>query len=452
MRRRKSASRKSVTPYPWPDAFIILGLVLLNALFSMTELAIVSARPARLKVAAEGGSKGAKLALELAADPGKLLSTAQIGITLIGIIAGAYSGASLGGPTGERLTAIGLPTEWAPIVGFMLVIAVTTYLSLVVGELVPKQLALRAAEPIAIVAAAPMQLMARVTAPFVWTLDSSSSLLLRLFGVNRTSEQDVTAEELHMIFAEATRSGVIEEDERALMTGIMRLADRPVREVMTPRTELHWIERRAPEADLRAAIADSPHSLLLVADGSVDNVVGVVKVRDVLSVLLRGRKVMLARLMKKPAIVPDQLDTMDALRVIQQAEIAIALVHDEYGHLEGIVTPADLLDAIVGNFVAHGDEGDAPMIVEREDGSLLLSGALPADALADRLSIELPDDRDFATAAGFALSVLKRLPSEGEHFQNQGWRFEVVDMDGRKIDKLLASKVKPAHTAPVLDG
>lgn len=452
MRQRKSASALAVTPYPWPDAFIILGLVLLNALFSMTELAIVSARPARLKVAAEGGSKGAKLALELAADPGKLLSTAQIGITLIGIVAGAYSGASLGGPTGERLAALGLPGEWAPIVGFVLVIGITTYLSLVVGELVPKQLALRAAEPIAIVAAAPMQLMARATAPFVWTLDSSSALLLRLFGVNRTSEQDVTAEELHMIFAEATRSGVIEEDERALMTGIMRLADRPVREVMTPRTELHWIERRAPETDLRAAIADSPHSLLLVADGSVDNVVGVVKVRDVLSVLLRGRKVMLSRLMKKPAIVPDQLDTMDALRVIQQAEVAIALVHDEYGHLEGIVTPADLLDAIVGNFVAHGDEGDSPMVVEREDGSLLLSGALPADALADRLSIELPEDRDFATAAGFALSVLKRLPSEGEHFHDQGWRFEVVDMDGRKIDKLLASRVKPAHAVPVLDG
>lgn len=441
-----------MTPYPWPDALIILGLVVLNALFSMTELAIVSARPTRLKVAAEAGSKGAKVALDLAADPGKLLSTAQIGITLIGIVAGAYSGASLGGPTGERLAALGLPGEWAPIVGFVLVIAITTYLSLVVGELVPKQLALRAAEPIAIIAAAPMVLMARVTAPLVWALDSSSALLLRLFGVAPGSDQDVTAEELHMIFAEATRSGVIEEDERALMTGIMRLADRPVREVMTPRTELHWIERRAPEAELRAAIADSPHSLLLVADGSVDNVVGVVKVRDVLSVLLRGRKVMLARLMKKPAIVPDQLDTMDALRVIQQAEVAIALVHDEYGHLEGIVTPADLLDAIVGNFVAHGDDGDAPMVVEREDGSLLLSGALPADALADRLGIELPEDRDFATAAGFALSVLKRLPSEGEHFHDQGWRFEVVDMDGRKIDKLLASKVKPAPAATMLDG
>jgi len=441
-----------VTPYPWPDALIILGLVVLNALFSMTELAIVSARPARLKVAAEGGSTGAKLALELAADPGKLLSTAQIGITLIGIIAGAYSGASLGGPTGERLAALGVPAEWAETAGFMLVIAATTYLSLVIGELVPKQLALRVAEPIAILAARPMQLMAKATAPLVWLLNSSSALILRLFGLHRQQEQDVTAEELHMIFAEATRSGVIEEDERALMTGIMRLAERPVREVMTPRTELHWIERRAPEADLRAAIADSPHSLLLVADGSVDNVVGVVKVRDVLSVLLRGRKVMLSRLMKKPAIVPDQLDTMDALRVIQQAEVAIALVHDEYGHLEGIVTPADLLDAIVGNFVAHGDEGDAPMIVEREDGSLLLSGALPADALADRLAIELPEDRDFATAAGFALSVLKRLPSEGEHFHDQGWRFEIVDMDGRKIDKLLASKIKPAPAAAMLDG
>ena len=441
-----------MTPYPWPDALIILGLVVLNALFSMTELAIVSARPARLKVAAEGGSTGAKLALELAADPGKLLSTAQIGITLIGIIAGAYSGASLGGPTGERLAALGVPAEWAETAGFMLVIAATTYLSLVIGELVPKQLALRVAEPIAILAARPMQLMAKATAPLVWLLNSSSALILRLFGLHRQQEQDVTAEELHMIFAEATRSGVIEEDERALMTGIMRLAERPVREVMTPRTELHWIERRAPEADLRAAIADSPHSLLLVADGSVDNVVGVVKVRDVLSVLLRGRKVMLSRLMKKPAIVPDQLDTMDALRVIQQAEVAIALVHDEYGHLEGIVTPADLLDAIVGNFVAHGDEGDAPMIVEREDGSLLLSGALPADALADRLAIELPEDRDFATAAGFALSVLKRLPSEGEHFHDQGWRFEIVDMDGRKIDKLLASKIKPAPAAAMLDG
>ncbi len=450
-RRRANLLRRCVvTPFPWPDAFIIIGLVVLNGLFSMSELAIVSARPARLRVAAEAGNQGAKVALELASDPGKFLSTVQIGITLVGIIAGAYSGASLGGPTGERLAAWGVPAEWAPTAGFILVIAVTTYLSLVIGELVPKQLALRAAEPIAMVAARPMVIVAKVTAPFVWSLDRSSSLLLRLFGMAKSGDQDVTAEELHMIFAEATRSGVIEEEERALMSSVMRLAERPVRELMTPRTELHWIERRATEIELRAAIADSPHSLLLVADGSVDRVIGVVKVREVLSILLRGRKVMLSRLMKKPVIVPDQLDTMDALRVIQQAEVPLALVHDEYGHLEGIVTPADLLAAIAGNFVSHGDVGDSPMVTVREDGSLLLSGALPADAMASRLGIDLPEDRDFATAAGYVLSVLKKLPQEGEHFHDQGWRFEVVDMDGRKIDKLLAYRSK-AVTADVVE-
>lgn len=441
-----------MTPFPWPEALVIVGLVVLNGLFSMSELAIVSARPARLRVLADNGSRGAKVALALAADPGKFLSTVQIGITLVGIIAGAYSGSSLGGPAGERLAALGVPAEYAPRAGFVLVIAVTTYLSLVVGELVPKQLALRAAETIAVVAAQPMAIVARITAPFVWTLDRSSTLLLRILRLKKGGEQEVTAEELHMIFAEATRSGVIEEDERALMTSVMRLAERPVREVMTPRTELHWIERRATEAELRAAIEDSPHSLLLLADGSVDKIVGVVKVRDVLSVLLRGRKAMLTRLMKKPAIVPDQLDTMDALRVIQQAEVALALVHDEYGHLEGIVTPADLLAAIAGNFVAHGDEGDVPMITEREDGTLLISGALPADVMADRIGIDLPDDRDFATAAGFVLSVLKKLPVEGEYFARQGWRFEVVDMDGRKIDKLLVSRIKAAAPPVELDG
>ncbi len=410
----------------------------------MSELAIVSARPARLKVAAEDGSRGAQVALDLASNPGKFLSTVQIGITLVGIIAGAYSGASLGGPVGERLMLFGLPAEYADDAGFALVIALTTYFSLVVGELVPKQVALRAAEPIAKLAAVPMLLISKVCAPLVWTLDQSSDLLMRVMGIRHASEHEVTAEELHMIFAEATRSGVIEEEERALMTGIMRLADRPVREMMTPRTELHWIEKRAPEATLRSVIAESPHSLLLVADGSVDNVVGVVKVRDVLAVLLRGRKVQLGRLMKKPAIVPDQLDAMDALRVMQQADVAMALVHDEYGHLEGIVTPADLLSAIAGNFIAHQDEGDVPLVIERDDGSLLVSGALPADVLADRLQIDLPEDRDFATAAGYALSVLKRLPNEGEHFHDQGWRFEIVDMDGRKIDKLLVHRTKKA--------
>ena len=441
-----------MTPFPWYDVLAIAGLILLNGLFSMSELAIVSARPARLKVAAEQGSAGARVALELAEEPGKFLSTVQIGITLVGIIAGAYSGSSLGGPTGERLAALGVPLRFADDIGFVLVIAITTYFSLVVGELVPKQLALRAAEPIAIIAARPMALVARVTAPLVWLLRTSSDVLLRMLGQRQTNGPQVTAEELHLMFAEAARSGVIEEDERQIMSGIMRLADRPVRELMTPRTELDLIERSATEAELRAAIKASPHSLLPVADGSPDNIVGVLKVREALAVMVAGRKLDIAKLMRKADVIPDQLDAMDALKLLQQSDVAMAMVHDEYGHLEGVVTPADLLTAIVGNFVSHLDEGDEPMVVERHDGSLLIAGSLPADALANQLGIELPDDRDYATAAGYALSVLKHLPGEGEWFVEQNWRFEIVDMDGRKIDKLLASKVrKPKRTASESD-
>ena len=431
-----------MSPFPWSDVLIIAGLILLNGLFSMSELAIVSARTARLKIAAEDGSSGAEIAIRLAANPGKFLSSVQIGITLVGIVAGAFSGSRLGGPVGERLEAFGLSHRYADQAGFALVIALTTYFSLVVGELVPKQLALRAAEPIAKVAARPMVIVATVTAPFVWLLDNSSRLLMRAFGFAKSGENLLTAEELQMIFAEATRHGVIEEGERAIMSGIMRLADRPVREVMTPRTEVDFIERRASEAEIRAALTASPHSLIPIADGSIDKIVGVAKVKDIQAVLLRGRKVQLVRLMKKPAIVPDQLDAMDALSVLQTADVAMALVHDEYGHLEGVVTPADLLSAIAGNFVSHQDEGDEPMWIEREDGSLLVSGALPADVMGDRLGIDLPDARDYATAAGYVLSVMKRLPKEGERFDEQGWRFEVIDMDGRKIDKLLVCRLR----------
>ena len=436
-----------MTPFPWTDVLIIAGLILLNGLFSMSELAIVSARPARLKMAAEKGSGGAKCALSLAQDPGKFLSTVQIGITLIGIVAGAYSGASLGGPTGERLAALGVPARAADELGFALVIVVTTYFSVVAGELVPKQVALKLAEPIALLAARPMTWLSTAMAPFVWLLDKSSQLLLGLIGMRRASEQDVTAEELHMLFAEATKSGVIEEEQQQIMTGIMRLADRPVRELMTPRTEIDWVEIGTSEAELFARIQDSPHSLMPVAQGAPDNIVGVLKVRDLLAQRLAGAPVDLAVLMRKAEIIPDQLDAMDALRLLQQADVAMAMVHDEYGHLEGVVTPADLLSAIVGTFVSHQDEGDEPMIVERDDGSLLIAGALPADALAQRLGMELDEDREYATAAGYVLSVLKHLPKEGEHFADQGWRFEVVDMDGLKIDKLLVGRIEAEAAA-----
>lgn len=430
-----------MSSFPWSDLAVMAALIVLNGVFSMSELAIVSARPASLRAAADRGSSGAATALSLAADPGKFLSTVQIGITLVGIITGAYGGAILGGPVGERLAALGAPAESAEQAGFILVIVLTTYFSVVVGELVPKQLALRNAVPIALIMSRPMAVLAKMAAPFVWLLDSSSGLLMRIIGVTQRGEHKMTAEELQMAFAEATHSGVIEEQERAMLSGVMRLADRPVRELMTPRTDIDWLDADGDEEEIRRTIAESPHSLLPVADGSPDRMLGVAKTVDVLACLLDGRPLHLRELMREAAVVPDQLDAMDALRTLQQSGVSMAMVHDEYGHLEGIITPADLLAAIVGGFASHQDEGDEPMLVERDDGTLLVAGAMPADALSERLGIEFDEDREFATAAGFALSVFKKLPHEGESFTDQGWRFEVVDMDGRKIDKLLVSSL-----------
>ena len=428
-----------MTPFPWTDLLIIIGLIVLNGVFAMSELAIVSAKTSRLQQAASKGSKGAATAISLASDPGKFLSTVQIGITLVGIISGAYSGASLGGPTGERLAMLGVPQQYAAEIGFASVIAITTYATLVIGELVPKQTALRAAVPISLVMARPMAILARVAAPLVWLLDASSGVLIRLLGVRPSGQSSVTAEELHMLFAEATRSGVIESEQHQMLQGVVRLAQRPVRELMTPRTEVDWIDADADAAAIRAAIDTSPHSLMPVAEGSADRVLGVVKVRDILTRLIAKEPIDLRALMVKTEVVPDQLDAVDALRVLQQAEIAMAMVHDEYGHLDGIVTPVDLLTALVGNFLSDQDGAEGPGVVEREDGSLLVSGSLSADVLADRLGLEYGDDREFGTAAGYALHVLKRLPGEGDYFTDQGWRFEVVDMDGRRIDKLLVS-------------
>ncbi len=436
-----------MTPFPWTDLVIILCLILINGLFAMSELAIVSARAARMKMAETKGSRSARLVLEIASDPGRFLSTVQIGITLIGILAGAYSGSSLGGPVGDRLAALGLPERYAQETGFALVIIVVTFLSVIVGELVPKQLALRAAEPIALVMVRPMALLARAMAPFVWLLDRTSALILRIFSVRGAKDGQLTAEELHMIFYEATHSGVIEESERAIMSEVMKLAERPVREVMTPRTEIDSIDIGASEDEIRERIATSPHSLLPVVDGSPDEVVGVVKVREILSALVAGEPVSLAALMRRPEVIPDQVDALDAMRVLQRAEVAMAMVHDEYGHLDGIVTPTDLLTAIAGNFVSDQDEGDEPMVVERADGSLLVSGAMPADAMAARLDIELPEPREFATAAGYVLAVIKQVPHEGLFFDADGWRIEVIDMDGLRIDKLLVARIEPLAEA-----
>ena len=431
-----------MAPFPWLDAGIIAGLILLNGFFAMSELAIVSARRPRLRGLAERGSLGAQTALALAEDSGRFLSGVQIGITLVGIINGAYSGATLAGPVGERIAALTpLPATAAEEVGFAVVIAITTYLSLIVGELVPKQFALRSPEAIAVRVAPIMALFARVTTPFVWLLDRSSHLVFRLLGQSRDADQTVTEEELRHVVAEATSAGVIEAEESQMISGIMRLADRRVRGVMTPRREIEWIDADASEASVRARLAATPHSRLLVARGSVDDIIGVLQARDVVQALIEGRTLDLAGLARPAPVLPDVLDAVDALNALKDAEIPMALVHDEYGHFEGIVTPSDLLSAIAGAFRSDIDHGSDPMAVERDDGSWLLSGAMPVDELAERLGLPLPEERDYETLAGLALAQLKHLPATGERFRVGAWQFEIIDLDGRKIDKLLAMRM-----------
>lgn len=429
-------------PFPWIDVIIILALVGVNGLLAMSELAVVSSREARLKAMARNGSRGAQCALDLAARPGRFLSTVQTGITLIGIVAGAYSGASLGEPVAERLHLLGIAADTSRTLGFALVIAVVTYVSLVIGELVPKQLALRSPEQVAAAVSRPMLWLSRIAAPIVSLLDRSSALIFRLLRLNRESDKVVTAEELHLVVAEAQTAGVLEESERAIISGVVRLADRPVREVMTPRTDVDWIDISASGDELRKALKETPHSRIPVAEGSVDTIVGVVQVRDLLERMLDGLDLNLRQLVRGAPVIPDLMDAMDALAVLRSADVPLALVHDEYGHFDGIVTPGSLLAALAGVFHHDIEEGDEPDLVEREDGSYLLSGAASADILTDRLGLRHPADRDFSTVAGFALEILKHLPETGERFTHDGWTFEIVDMDGRKIDKLIASPSK----------
>jgi putative hemolysin len=424
-------------------AVLLIGL---NGLFALSELAIVSARKARLKAMADAGRAGAITALRLAEEPGRFLSTVQIGITLVGILAGAFSGAALGDRLTEILLGQGMPERVAEPLGYGLVIGSITYLSVVVGELVPKHLALKNAEGIACAVAPLMALISRIAAPVVWLLDASTKLIFRLLGQSTESESAVTEEEIKTIMAEAETAGVIETDERKMIAGVMRLGDRAVRGVMTPRMDVDWINLDDTEFEIRETLINTPHSRLPVAEGHPDNMLGVVQARELLAAFLREEPLDIRAHIRKAPIIPDTLDALDALEVLRQAEVPMALVHDEYGHFDGVVTPADILDAIAGAF--RSDEGEAePEAVQREDGSWLLAGWMPADEMAEQLGISLPERRDYETVAGLVIGELQHLPETGEAVETMGWRFEVIDLDGRRIDKVLASRVEAKEAA-----
>ncbi|RUX71976.1 HlyC/CorC family transporter, partial [Mesorhizobium sp. M7A.F.Ca.US.005.03.1.1] len=415
-----------------------------NGLLSMSELAIVSSRPARLKAMIDRGTNGAGRALDLGSNPGKFLSSVQIGITLVGVLSGAFSGATLGERLAQFLASTGIRETVADPLGVGIVVAIITYFSLIVGELVPKQIALRDPERVAARVAPAMTILATVSAPLVFLLDFSGRTILWLLGQRGESEEKVTDEEIKMLVAEAEHHGTIESDERRMIAGVMRLGDRAVRAVMTPRTEVDWINLQSDEAAIRKLLMETQHSRLPAGDGGVDVMVGVVQTRDVLAALLAGRVLDPRRHVRAAPIVYDQADALDVLQKLKESDVPMALVHDEYGHFEGIVTPADILEAITGVFRADTDAGDEENAVKREDGSWLLAGYMQADEMADILGIDLPENRDYETVAGYVLSHMHHLPATGECVDAQGWRFEVVDLDGRRIDKLIATRLAGA--------
>lgn len=418
---------------------IVAGLILLNGVFALSELAIVSARKARLKSMADSGRAGAATALGLAENPGKFLSTVQIGITLIGIVAGAFSGATLGGDLTDALMGMGVPAGVAGPLGYGGVVVIITYLSVVIGELVPKQLALRNAEAIACTMAPLMRFISVAAAPAVWLLDASTRLIFRLIGQSEVAENLVTEEEIKTLVAEAATSGVIETDERRMIDGVLRLSDRTARSVMTPRTDVDWIDIQDPPEKIRATLIETRHSRLPVADGNPDNVIGVVMLRECLGKDIPDKAEKLRPYIHTVPIIPDTLPALDVLEALRQSEYPMILVLDEYGHFEGIVTPADVLEAIAGVFRSELEADEGPDTLRRPDGSWLLSGSLPAEGLTDTLGIILPPKRDYQTAAGFVIEQLQHLPKVGESITVDGWCLEIVDMDGRRIDKLLAT-------------
>lgn len=423
---------------------LVLFLILLNGFLAMSELAVVSARRARLQAMAASGVRGAATALRLAANPGKFLSTVQIGITLVGVLAGAYSGATIAERLADYLEAeYAISTSVAEAGSLVVVVAIVTYLSLIVGELVPKQIALRNPEGIAALVARTMEVIGTIASPAVWLLDMSSRFVLRLLGSKAKTGESVTEDEIKMVIAEAESAGVLEPAEKEMMAAVLRFGDRPVQAIMTPRHDVDWVDVEDPEAEIRRKLQRSHHSRLPVGRGSIDEVVGVVQAKDLLNAFISGGAVRLKDHIKQAPVVHESVDALEILTIIKSSPVHIALVVDEYGVFQGLVTSGDVLESIAGAF-SEGDGDDEPDAVRRDDGSWLFSGAMPCDEMADRLMVSLPQGGNFHTVAGFVLYSLKRLPRIGDVVVNGGWRFEVVDMDGRRIDKVLASRANAA--------
>ncbi|MFO1237313.1 MAG: hemolysin family protein [Alphaproteobacteria bacterium] len=419
---------------------LVAVLIVLNGFFAMSEMAIVSSRRMRLAAMAEQGNHGARVALHLFDEPSRFLSAVQIGITLVGTLAAAVSGATLAERLGGTLNEVPWIAPRGETVAFVLVVIAITFLSVLFGELVPKRIALAFPEIIASRVARPLNLIAKAARPLVMLMQWTSATTLWALRIKVPTNQGVTEEEVKSVLAEGAEAGVIEHEERRMMVEVLRLADRSVESIMTPRRDIYWIDLGDGEAKVRDEIRESPFSRILVGqNGSIDEPLGVVLKKTLLDALLAGKPFDVRAALTQPIYVPESATALNLLQLFKSQTSHLAVVVDEYGSIQGVVTPHDLLSAIAGE-LQEEHSPSTPSVIAREDGSYLVDGRCDLIELEDALGLKTEDSTGFHTAAGLALQAFKRLPRDGEVTQWEGWRIEVVDMDGPRIDKLLFKK------------
>lgn len=438
------------------DLGIILLLIVLNGLFAMSEIAVVSSRKARLQRLAEDGSQGAQAALKLHSEPSRFLSTIQVGITSIGILSGAVGEAALADPLTVWLAGLEFSPEYARAIALTITVVLLTYLSVVVGELVPKQLALLGPERIAALVARPMGWLSRLTGPLVWLFSASSGAVLRLFGARRSMEPPVTDDEIKVLMGQGAEAGIFHESEQEIVSNVLRLDEQRVAAIMTPRKDLYLVDLADPEEEVRRRVADCPYARVVVCRDGLDRILGILQRGDLLKQVLEESRLDIKKALRPAVYVPESVTTTHLLESLRRNRAQLALVIDEYGEVQGLVTLNDVLAAIVGDMPGQDDDGEQE-VVEREDGSYLMDGGLSIERLKSVLEIreELPGEEEnaFHTLGGLMMHQLGRVPQEADYFLLAEWRFEVVDMDKNRVDKVLVSLPgeSPAAPAPLAD-
>jgi putative hemolysin len=423
-----------------PALLVVLSLILANGLFALSEIAVVSARKSRLQERADRGDHRAGRALRLAEDPGRFLATVQVGITLVGVMAGAFGGAQLSGDVARELSRYTLLAPYAQPLSFGLVVLGITYLSLILGELVPKQIGLSNPERVAAAVAGPMQALSRIGAPLVWVLTASTNAILRILPIRGSDEAPVTEAEISVLLDQGTRAGVFQEAEQELVETVFWLGDRRADELMTPRRRMTWLDLAEPMDAIRERMLTHSHTRYPVCQGSPDDVRGMVEVKDLWASALRGEPMDLHAHLKQPLLVPESTRALKLLEMFRETGVHMALVVDEYGGVAGMMTQGDLLEEL------SGDVGvDEPGVVRREDGSWLVDAAMSVDQFREAMG--LPERRDeertqFRTVGGLVVAAFGRFPQVGEHTEVEGLRIEVVDMDGYRVDKVMVTRLE----------